>query len=140
MTSDRLSLCCRSSDGKAVFVSSRDGFCSVIQFSEGELGAPVPPPPKILEQQQQQQQVTALSSLSSTPSLSKLGEASSTTTTAKPQQPTPTMSSEDIVDLDGPPLQATTSPLKRAADTTQSPDAKKRRIIPQLISASGDHN
>jgi len=112
----------------------------VIQFSEGELGAPVPPPPKILEQQQQQQQVTALSSLSSTPSLSKLGEASSTTTTAKPQQPTPTMSSEDIVDLDGPPLQATTSPLKRAADTTQSPDAKKRRIIPQLISASGDHN
>ena len=33
----------RSSDGRTLVISSSDGYCSIVQFNEGELGEPYDP-------------------------------------------------------------------------------------------------
>ena len=49
---------CRSNNGRLLFITSFDCYCSVIMFSEGELGTPLPDsqlPPHLLSQSEKKQ-------------------------------------------------------------------------------------
>jgi len=126
-----------------VFVSSRDGFCSVIQFDEGELGKQTPPPESLLLAQQQQQQQRK--------QVETAPEPSQTAGAGDQQKPGGAgdqglaLNDKIVVIGEITSSPSNVSPLKRPAPAetvtaegsapTQPEPNKKRRIAPQLISA-----